>query len=139
MNELTDNSTTYDVRNRKNNIRYIFWVIAWVGTMIAADKAVLYEWYSSDLVSIVAIVINAILGLLVIFSFMQMLKGMDELQKSIQLNALALAVGAGFVSGFTYLLLATTKLISEAEIGDILVLMSVAYMGTVIYGLVKYR
>lgn len=139
MNELAKQQNTYENHNRKNNTRYILWVIAWVGTMIAADKAVLYEWYSSDLVAISAIVINAILGLLVIFSFMQMLKGMDELQRSIQLNALALAVGVGFVSGFTYLLLATSGLISEAEISDILVWMSVAYMGTVIYGLVKYR
>ena len=139
MKEMTDNPSAYTTRNNRNNISYILWVIAWVGTMIAADKAMLYGWYSSDLVSILAIIFNAVLGLGVILAFMRMLKGMDDLQRNIQLNALALAVGVGFVGGFTYLLLATTELISEAEISDVLLLMSLAYMGTVGFGLAKYR
>lgn len=139
MKESADLTNAYAKRNNKNNISYIFWTLAWVGTMIVADKAVLYGWYSSDWVSILAIAFNALLGLGVILAFMRMLRGMDDLQRNIQLNALAFAVGAGFVGGFTLLLLATTRLISEAEISDILVLMSVAYMGMVVYGQVKYR
>ena len=139
MKESADLANAYAERNNKNNISSIFWTLAWVGTLIAADKAVLYGWYSSDWVSILAIVFNASLGLGVILAFMRMLRGMDDLQRNIQLNSLAFAVGVGFVGGFTLLLLATTKLISEADISDILVLMSIAYMGMVVYGQVKYR
>ena len=139
MKETTGISNAYTARNNRNNIGYISWVVAWVGTMIAVDKAALYGWYSSDWISILSIVVNAFLGLGVILAFMRMLKGMDDLQRNIQLNALALAVGAGLVGGFTLLLLATTKLISEAEISDVLLLMSLAYMGMVVFGLVKYR
>ena len=139
MKELSKHSSNYITRNKKNNMLYILWTVAWVGSMILVDKAVLYGWYSSDLISILAIVVNTALGLGVIVAFMRMLKGMDDLQRNIQLNALALAVGAGFVGGFCYLLLATSKFISEAEISDILLLMAIAYMASVIYGQVKYR
>lgn len=139
MNEIGKHSGNYITRNKKNNMLYITWTVAWVGSMILVDKAVKYGWYSSDLISILAIVVNTALGLGVMVAFMRMLKGMDDLQRNIQLNALALAVGAGFVGGFCYLLLATSNLISEAEISDILLLMAIAYMASVIYGQVKYR
>ena len=139
MNEISKHSENYATRNKKNNMHYILWTLAWVGTMILVDKAILFGWYSSDLISILAIVVNTALGLGVVVAFMRMLKGMDDLQRNIQLNALALAVGAGFVGGFCFLLLATSKLISEADVSDLLLLMAIAYMAAVIYGQVKYR
>lgn len=107
--------------------------------MVFADKAELYEWYSSDLISIFAIVINAFIGLGMIASFVRFLKGMDELQRKIQLDSLAVSMGVGLVGSFTYSLLVTAKFITDSEISDIILLTVVTYMVAVIVGQIRYR
>ena len=131
--------TGFDTRYLKNNIRLLCWIFAWVGTMILVDKAVLYEWYSSDLISMVAIVINAGIGLGVIVTFMRYLNEVDELQRKIQLDALALSMGVGWVGGFTYSLLVTAQFVTDNEVSDIIMLMTFTYMVGIIVGQVRYR
>ncbi len=131
--------TGFDTRYLKNNIRLLCWIFAWVGTMILVDKAVLYEWYSSDLISMVGIVINAGIGLGMIVTFMRYLREVDELQRKIQLDALALSMGVGWVGGFTYSLLVTAQFVTDNEVSDIIMLMTFTYMVGIIVGQVRYR
>ena len=59
INQISEAEGSTD-RSRKNSIRIIAWSLAFAGTMVIADKAVLYEWYSSDLLATAAIVFNAL-------------------------------------------------------------------------------
>jgi len=70
---------------------------------------------------------------------MQLLKNQDELQRSIQLNALALSVGVGLVGSFTYTLLVTVGFVAAEELTNIILLMVGTYMVGVIIGQVRYR
>ncbi len=114
-------------------------IFAWTGTMVLADKAELYEWHSSALISILAIVINAGIGIGVIATFMRFLRELDELQRKIQLDALALSMGIGFVGSFSYSLLVTAKFITDAEISDVILLMTLTYVVGLIVGQLRYR
>ena len=129
--------TKWETLNAKNNIRFLCWTLAWAVTMVLADKAELYGWHSSSMISIIAIVVNTGLGLGMIMAFMRFLKGMDELQQKIQLNSLAMSVGVGMVGGFTYSLLATANFIADAEASDVLLIMSVTYMVGVMIGQIR--
>ena len=129
--------TKWETLNAKNNIRFLCWTLAWAVTMVLADKAELYGWHSSSMISIIAIVVNTGLGLGMIMAFMRYLKGMDELQQKIQLNSLAMSVGVGIVGGFTYSLLATANFIADAEASDVLLIMSVTYMVGVMIGQIR--
>ena len=129
--------TKWEALNAKNNIRFLCWTLAWAVTMVLADKAELYGWHSSSMISIIAIVVNTGLGLGMIMAFMRFLKGMDELQQKIQLNSLAMSVGVGIVGGFTYSLLATANFIADAEASDVLLIMSVTYMVGVMIGQIR--
>ena len=131
--------TGFDTRYVKINIRLLCWIFAWVGTMVLVDKAVLYEWYSSDLISMVGIVINAGIGFGVIVTFMRYLDEIDELQRKIQLDALALSMGVGFVGTFTYSLLVTAQIVTDNEVSDIMLVMTVTYIVGIIVGQVRYR
>ena len=139
MKNLISNLSKWETRNVKNNIRYLGWTIAWVGTMILADKAVLYEWHSSEWISIMAIIFNTAIGLGMIIMFLQLLKGMDELQRNIQLNSLALSTGVGIVGSFTFSLMATSKIIIDVEYSDILLLMVLTYMASLFISQIRYR
>lgn len=139
MKELTAEPDNFTSRWAKSNIRLFCWIFIWVGTMVAVDKAELYGWFTSDLMTMAAIVINAGLGVGVIMTFMRMLRESDELQQKIQLNALALSMGVGLVGSFTYSLLVTAKFVIDNEVSDIILLMSVTYMIGIIVGQVRYR
>ena len=135
MNEPED----WEAHSMKSAIRLVCWSFAWVGTMVLADKAELYEWHSSSEISILAIAVNAVIGVGLIRTFIRYLKGLDELQRKIQLDALALSVGVGLVSSFSYSLLETAQLISDAEISDITLIIILTYVAGTIIGQVRYR
>ena len=61
------------------------------------------------------------------------------MQRKIQLDALALSVGVGLVSSFSYSLLETAQLISDAEISDITLIIILTYVAGTIVGQVRYR
>ena len=135
---MTD-SSSWEGRGARNTIRIVLWMLAWTVTLVLADKAELYEWYSSATASILAITFNAAIGLGLIVTFIRYIRELDELQRKIQLDSLALAVGAGFVGGSSLSLLQTAKLVSDAEISDITLLMVLIYVAGVIVGQIRYR
>ncbi len=139
MTKQTTNSDSFPVRTKKNHARIMLWIFAWVGTFVAADKAELYEWYTSDSLSLLAIVVNAAIGLGVIVTYMRFLKELDEMQQRIQLVALALAMGIGLVGSFSYSLMVTAGFVADPEISVIIMLLGVTYSIALIVGQVRYR
>ena len=137
MKKLKTDST--DWTTKKNHRRILYWIFAWTVTMVLADKAELYEWHSSALVSILAIVINAGIGVGMIVTYMRFLTELDELQRKIQLDSLALSLGVALVGSFSYSLLVTAKFISDAEISHIILLMGLTYTVGIIVGQIRYR
>jgi hypothetical protein len=72
--------------------------------------------------------------------FKQYLLGLDELQRKIQLDAIALTLGVGLVIGSSYELLEDIKLIPfEPEISHLIILMSLTYWVGVILGNRRYQ
>ncbi|MDE2744010.1 MAG: hypothetical protein OXI58_20640 [Gemmatimonadota bacterium] len=123
----------------KNTIRFLCWSFAWSMTMVLADKAILYEWHSSALISAIAIVLNAGIGIGMILSYLRHLKSMDELQRKIQLDALAIAMGVALVGSFSYSLMVTAKFITDVEVSDIILLMTFTFVVSVTVGHLRYR
>jgi hypothetical protein len=68
------------------------------------------------------------------------LGGVDELQRKIMLDAVAIALGVGLVAGFAYASASTAGLISfDSDIAFITVLMAIVYIVAVGVGQVRYR
>ena len=137
-NQITE-AEGFATRCRKNSLNIILWSLAFAGTMIIADKAVLYEWYSSAYLLATAIVINALTGIGLVWTYIRNLKALDDLQRKIQLDALAIAMGVALVGGFAYSLMVTSGFIVDEDVSDITLLMVVAYMIAVITGQMRYR
>jgi hypothetical protein len=133
------NTDKFPVGSKKNHSLIMLWIIAWVGTWIAADKAELYEWYTSNLFTYLAIAINAAIGLGVIVTYMRFLGELDEMQQKIQLNALALAMGVGLVGSVSYSLMESAGLIAKPDLAVIIMLMSGTYSLAIINGRRKFR
>ena len=68
------------------------------------------------------------------------LRGLDELQRKIQVDALAVALGAGLVAGFAYAAASIAGLIADdANIALFSVLVAVVYVIAIAVGNLRYR
>ena len=139
MHRKTDKPADAPARSRKNHALIMLWIIVWMATFVAADKAQAYEWYSAGSLPLVAIAINAVIGLIVIVTYLRFLKELDEMQQKIQLNALALAMGIGLVGSVSYSLLVSAGLVAAPDIAVVIGLLGAGYGAGLVIGRSRYQ
>jgi hypothetical protein len=137
MNKLT--ASTSEKTKGMRSLTFVISTLIWIAMMIFIDKGILHEWFASDMQINLLIVFDTILGVVVIFMFIKLLKSMDELQRKIQFDALAFSMGTTFVASITYSLLTTAQIVQDSETSDLILIMTFCYMASVIYGQIKYR
>jgi hypothetical protein len=126
-------------RTRRNTIRLAGWTGAWVVTLAVAVFGSTFLW-DSKAFSLIAILVNIAAGVGMIAANKQHLDGLDELQRKIQLEAMALALGVGLVGGLAYSTMDITDVIPfDAEISFLVMLISLVYIGATLIGRSKYQ
>jgi hypothetical protein len=139
MNQVTNDVGRLPGRTRRNTIRLAWWTGAWLVTMAIAVFGPVVAW-ESKLISMGAILVNVAAGIGMIVANKQHLDGLDELQRKIQLDAMALALGVGLVVGLAYSTLDVVNVIAvDAEISFLVILISLTYLGGVFIGRQKYQ
>ena len=141
MNEKIINDTCdITAQTKKNTLRLFFWTGAWVLATAGAAFGPRFLWDFNTLPTILGVLIHIGIGFGMIRVFKQYLLGLDELQRKIQLDAIALTLGVGLVIGSSYELLEDIKLIPfEPEISHLIILMSLTYWVGVILGNRRYQ
>ena len=135
----TTNAGSLDERTRRNTVRLGLWTGAWLVSMALAVFGPIFLWESRS-VSLVAILINVALGIGMMVANKQHLDGLDELQRKIQLDAMALALGMGLVLGLGYSAMDIANVIEfDAEISFMVMLIGVIYIVGVLIGRRKYQ
>ena len=75
-----------------------------------------------------------------LFANKRQLQAQDELQRTIQLQAMAWSLGAGLVGGLAWTLFDRHDLVGfEAEIGHLVAFMGLVYLAGSVAGLLRYR
>jgi hypothetical protein len=139
MNETSTKSSDRDIRNRRNTLRLGFWTSAWVMTLALAVFGPKLVW-EAKILTLATILLNVVIGAGMIVANKQHLDGLDELQRKIQLEAMALALGAGLVGGMAYSTMDVTDLIpGDAEISFLVMLIAVTYIVGIYLGRRKYQ
>ena len=140
MTKTNTESHSWAANNAKNTLRLGYWTAAWVVTMAVANFGPRFIWQFNESLTLLAIVVNLVIGFGMIWANKRQLKGLDEMQQKIQLEAMGLSLGVGLVVGLAYSNLDVTKLIaSDAEISHLVILMGLTYGAGVFAGLRKYR
>mgnify|MGYP001204756597 FL=1 len=136
---ITDTCDT-TAQTKKNTLRLFFWTVAWVLATAGVAFGSKNLWNFNTWLTIIAVLIHIGLGLGMIRVFKQYLLGLDELQRKIQLDAMALSLGIGLVLGCSYEMLEDIKLIPfEPEIPHLLILMSLTYVVGTVLGHRRYQ
>ena len=137
METKTDklNATT-----KRNTKRLAYWTAAWVLTMAVAAFGPKLIWNFDTTISTVLIVINTLIGIGMIQANRRYLNGLDEMQRKISLEAMAIALGVGVVGGLSYGMLDIAKVVSfHAEIGHLVILISITYLIAIVVGNLRYK
>ena len=141
MNKKIINDTCdITAQTKKNTLRLFFWTGAWVLATAGAAFGPRFLWDFNTLPTILGVLIHIGIGFGMIRVFKHYLLGLDELQRKIQLDAMALSLGVGLVLGCSYELLEDIKLIPfDPEIPHLLILMSLTYVVGTVLGHRKYQ
>lgn len=137
---MTDNSTKWSDRVKKNTINLAYWTAAWTASMALATFGPIFLWSKNDTFTLVGIMVNFALGIAMILANKRHLNGLDEMQKKIQLEAMAIALGIGVVAGLSYSQLDHTNIIqADAEISHLVILIGLTYAVATLVGQIRYK
>lgn len=124
----------------KPNARLALWTLAWVATLALAKFGPSHLWDSREVASWVAVAINLAVGIGWIVAHARYLQEIDELQRKIMQDALAVTLGVGWVTGFAYIVANAADLIArDADLGVFTALLGVVYMIANVVGSIRYR
>ena len=127
-------------RTRKNIQQLAFWTMAWLLTMALVVFGAKFLWNFQPLISAFMILINTAIGAGMILANKRYLDGLDELQRKMSLDAMAIALGVGVVGGLSFSLLDITNLIAfDAEISVVVFLIGITYLIGLVITNVQYR
>lgn len=130
----------WNTRVKKNTKNLGLWTMAWVLSMAIATFGPKFIWESETVLTVTGIMLNALLGVGMILANIRHLNSLDDLQKKIQLEGMAIALGVGIVGGLSYSLLDTTNIITQdAEISYLVILISLTYLVSVFIGQKRYK
>ena len=87
---------------KENTKRLFIWSVVWVLATAGAAFGPKNLWNFNALLTIIAVLIHISIGLGMIRVFKQFLLGLDELQRKIHLDAMAISLGIGLVFGCSY-------------------------------------
>lgn len=129
----------WSTQTKKNTKNLSIYTGIWVISMAIAAFGPIFIWEGNNTISLIAVILNAVFGVFMILANIKHLNGLDELQKKVQLEAMAVALGVGIVGGLSYSLLDTTNIISQdAEISFLVILIAVTYMVGIVIGQKRY-
>lgn len=140
LSKIKDTGEDFEDRLHNQSMRYAAWTIAWTVSTAVVVFGGEFLWKSSTGLKLLSIGINLGIGVLIVRSFRRLLRRMDELQRRIQLEAMAMALGAAVFGGMAYSMLDITNVISsDAEIGIVVALVGLVYGLGIFLGNRRYR
>ncbi len=127
--------TARDLRNQWLVVR---WLFLWQLAFVVASMAFKRTWIPEGAPAVALAVLPSLFGVAMLVAFTRFLRRAYELQRKIQLDALALGFGVGVVVAVGYELLEDAGVVFKADISGITVVMFVAYAVGVLLGARRY-
>jgi hypothetical protein len=122
----------------RNALQLAGWMLAWAMSWAAVSNGIKHEWLPAGGPTFIAALISTGMGLGMILAYRRFLRDGDELQRKIQLDALALSLGVALVGTGTYRLAERAGVVADTDVSNIILLIAVVYSITVVVGNWRY-
>jgi len=140
MNQVKPPENGYESRTRKNVIRLFCWNGAWgaaTALMVFGPKVL---WNKGLVFTLLAVGLDVAVGVGMILANKNYLEELDELQRKVQLNSMAITLGVGLIAGVPFSVMDSYHVIPfHADITYLLMLMALTFMVSNLYGTWRYR
>jgi hypothetical protein len=140
MNQLKPLENGYETRTRTNVIQLFRWCGVWAGTCALLTFGPKFLWNKASVFTLLAIGLNVCVGIATVMANKKYFDQLDELQRKVHLNSLAITVGVAMIVGVPYSIMDANHLLPfHADISHLMVLMSLTYAACNLYGTTRYR
>jgi hypothetical protein len=130
----------YRSRTRTNVRRVFWWNVAWVAATALMAFGPKFLWNRTLGFTLLAVGINVATGVGMLLATKKYVMELDELQRKVYLNALAITVGVTLIAGIPYSVLNLYHLVPfQADIAYLVMLMGVTFLVSFLYGTWRYR
>jgi len=126
-------------RDIKNANRVNLLALLWAGTLAVTAFSKEYTWHNTMLFISIIFTLHTAIGIFMVLSFRKFLKELDDLERKIQLDALALSVGITIISFSSSSILSMVGIIEKLDQSSLIMLMAITYMIGIVAGRIKYR
>ncbi|MHA6279500.1 hypothetical protein ACXYMT_04900 [Salinimicrobium sp. CAU 1759] len=122
-----------------NHLKLFYWTMAWVLSMALIAFGPKFIW-DNEILDILGVLINFLIGIGMILANKSFLNKLDELQRKIHLEAMAIALGIAVVAGLSYSMLDVRNIISyDAEISHLVIVIGITYFVGTVIGSLRYK
>ncbi len=129
-----------DQRAIANVVPIALWTLIWAATLAAARFGPDLLWGSEPVATWIAVAVNVAAGVAWIVAHARWLQRVDDLQRKIVVDGMAVALGVGIVGGFAYSVADRAGLVSlDVSAGLLATLMALVYAVASVVGTLRYR
>jgi hypothetical protein len=140
MDQLKKPESGYQSRILARTIRLACWGSAWLAATALMKFGPRLLWNKALVFTLLAVGLDVAVGIGMILANKKYVAELDELQQKVYLNALGVTVGVALVAGVPYSVMDFYHVISfHAEIWHLLMLMSLTFLLSILYGTWHYR
>lgn len=140
MNQLKPSEKGYRSRIRTNVIRLFCWTGAWGAATALMAFGPKLLWNKAFVFTLLAVGLDVAVGVGMILANKNFLAELDELQQKVQLNAMGITLGVGLIAGVPFSVMDRYHMIPfHADIASLLILMSLTFLVSCVYGTRRYR
>jgi hypothetical protein len=140
MNQLKTPENGYQSRIWTRTIRLACWGGAWLAATALMRFGPKFLWNQVLVFTLLAIGLDVVVGVGMILANKKYVAELDELQQKVYLNALGITVGVALIAGVPFSVMDFYHVISfRAEIWHLLMLMSLTFLVSFLYGTWRYR
>ena len=125
----------------RRTIGLVVWTVAWAASLALARFGPGLLWGSEQhAASWAAVAANLLVGIGWIVAYTRFLQVVDDLQRKILMDALAVTLGAAWVGGFAFVVADAAGLVTDdVDLAVFPVLLGVVYVIAFMVGKIRYR
>ncbi len=140
MDQLKARETSYQSRSRTNVKRLFAWNGAWGAATALMAFGPKFLWNNALVFTLLAVSLDVAVGIGMILANKKYLAELDELQRKVQLNSMAITLGVGLIAGVPFSVMDSYHVLPfHANIASLLILMSLTFVAANLYGRWRYR
>ena len=140
MNQTKPLETGYESRVRTSVIRLFRWNGAWAAATALMAFGPKFLWNKSLGFTLLAVALDVVVGVGMILANKNYLAELDELQRKVQLNSMGITLGVGLIAGVPISVMDAYHVLPfHAGIAHLVILMSLTFVASNLYGTRRYR